>query len=456
MKLRCITVGCNNPRCERTLKISTKELNAAHHSRLVSNFPIFYGWVILVAGTLGLILTSPGQTYSLSIFTEHFITDLGLSRSLVSTLFTIGTLSGSLALPVVGRQIDRYGSRRVVVVTSILLGLACIYMGLVQNWLMLGFGFIAVRLLGQGSLGLVCQVVINQWWVRRRGLVMGLAGLVSSLLGLGGFPILLNWLIPLFGWRFTFALVGLLLLGVMAPLGLLLFRPRPELYGLLPDGGWRSLRSPAPGAEPAEENWTLREATRTPAFWVLSLSLASMAMGMTGLFFHMVSIFSDKGLDADVAAFVFLPLGLTSAVVNFGSGYLVDRIPVKFLLASGLFCQALAVWLVQVLASVELALLFGLALGLAMGLIRTMETVSWAAFFGRLHLGSISGAGTSILIVGSALGPIPPGFARDVLGQYDPALILLTALPFLLGLAALFLNRPRKREGDSANKRISE
>ena len=72
-------------------------------SRLVSESPIFYGWIIMWVSTLGMIMSSPGQTYVVSIFIEDFITDLGISRSLVSTLYTIGTLVGSFALPLVGR-----------------------------------------------------------------------------------------------------------------------------------------------------------------------------------------------------------------------------------------------------------------------------------------------------------------------------------------------------------------
>ena len=83
-------------------------------SRLVHRAPFFYGWVILFAGTLGLVMTSPGQTYAISIFIDHLINDLGMSRSLVSTLYTTGTMTASIALPLVGRQIDRHGRRSLV------------------------------------------------------------------------------------------------------------------------------------------------------------------------------------------------------------------------------------------------------------------------------------------------------------------------------------------------------
>lgn len=426
--------------------LTPAELTEVQNSRLINQSPVYYGWIILLAGTLGLVLTSPGQTYAVSVFIEHFIVDLGLSRSLVSTLYTLGTLAGSLALPVVGRQIDRHGSRRMVAIITLLFGLACIYMGMVQNAIMLGLGFLAIRMLGQGSLSLVSQNVINQWWVRRRGLVMGLSGLLVSLLGLGGFPNLINGLIPLYGWRLTYTLLGLLLLAVMMPLGFLLFRAPPEVYGLEPDGGKRSPLSsqPAPTAL-AEENWTLSEASRTLAFWVLALGLALMAMLATGLFFHMVSIFADNGLSATVATSVFLPIALTTAVVTLGSGVLVDMIPARVLLAAALICQAVALWLAQTMPSVQLALLYGFSLGMAMGLMQTVNSVVWATYFGRRHLGSITGVVATILTFGSALGPIPLGLARDLSGSYELALKILTVLPLLLGLASLFVGRPQKQ-----------
>ena len=416
------------------------------HSRLVQNAPIFYGWVVLAVATLGLIMTSPGQTYAVSIFIEHFIDDLGLSRSLVSSLYAGGTLAGSLALPFIGREIDRRGSRYMIVVIAAVFGLACIYMGLVQGALMLGLGFVTIRMFGQGSLTLVSQNAINQWWVYRRGAVLGLSGLFTALLGLGAFPGLINWLIPHFGWRLTYALLGGVLLAVMAPLGYLFVRERPELYGLHPDGSFPEKDDGGGGGRRREENWTREEALRTATFWIVAGALATTAMIATGLFFHMVSIFADSGLEPGVAAAVYLPIAVTTAVVNLVSGALVDRIPPRFALAFSLLLQAVALWMARDLASVPLAFLYGIALGTAMGLFRTISSIAWAHYFGRQYLGSISGIASTILIVGASLGPVPLGFARDALGSYDQALLALTLVPLSLGVASLFLQPPAKRE----------
>lgn len=425
------------------LKTNIHDPGVVRFSRMVNGSPIFYGWIIMLVGTFGMIMTSPGQTYVVSVFLEHIIADLGISRSLVSTLYTVGTLVGSFALPMVGRQIDRRGARFMVVVISGVFGLACIYMGFVQNALMLGLGFIAIRMLGQGSLSLVSQNVINQWWVRRRGTVMGISGVLVGLLGLGGFPIIINWLIPIYGWRSTYMLLGMILLGVMLPVGLTFFRNRPEEFGLQPD----SSQKPAESAGPVviEEAWTLPEARRTATFWVASVGLALVAMLSTGLFFHMVSIFEDNGLSAGIAASVFFPIALTSALVNLAGGVLVDRVPARFLLTTSLFGLTLSLLMAQYLSSVTTAILYGVVLGMSTSLMGLVNSVIWATYFGRLHLGSITGLTTTVLIAGAALGPMPLGVAHDLLGNYNLALTLFALLPLLLGIANLFFGKPEKQ-----------
>ncbi len=426
--------------------MSQPNAHAIRHSRLINRSPIYYGWVILLIGTLGLIMTSPGQTYAVSIFIEHFITDLGVSRSLVSTLYTAGTLIGSFALPLVGRQIDRQGARRVMTLVTLLFGLACVFMGFVANAVMLGLGFVFIRMLGQGSLALVSNNIINQWWVARRGAMVGLSGLLVSLLGLGAFPGLINWLIPTFGWRTTYMLLGALLLLGFAPLALLLVRDQPEQYGLQPDGSARAAAGTPTRPAALEENWTLPEARRTVAFWVIGLGLASITMLSTGLFFHMVSIFKDSGLAPNVAAWVYVPIAATTALVNLGSGLLVDRLAVRVLLAVALFLLTTALLLAQFLQSAPLAFIFGLILGITLGLMGTTNGVVWAKYFGRQHLGSIAGLGNTILIVGAALGPMPFGIARDWLGSYQLALSLSAVLPLALGIASLLVKQPAKQD----------
>ena len=428
-------------------------------SRMVEGSPIYYGWVILIVATLASIMTTPGQTFGVSVFIEHFIKDLGLSRSLVSTLYSVGTVIGGFSLYFIGRLFDRHGPRLMSMVTAVLLGLTCIYMSFVQGWVMLLIGFTLLRMLAQGALSLVSTTTINLWWVQWRGLILGLAGVAISLFGMGAGPNLLAWMIERFGWQNSYVILGLALIFILAPLGYLFFRGQPEEYGLLPDGrkpGLAGEDRAAQGSmvqrlekllghkEVSEENWTLSEAMRTAVFWTFLLGLASIAMLGTGLTFHIVSIFEDNGLSAQLAAAAFVPVAFAMAAVNLSSGILMERIRLRVLMALALLCQAAALWLVPFLGNALLMTLFGVVTGAAFGFMRTVSTVAWARYYGRQFLGSITGFASTVLIFSSALGPVSMGVARDQLGSYNATLLLMSILPVVLAAACMFVDRPLK------------
>ncbi len=232
----------------------------------------------------------------------------------------------------------------------------------------------------------------------------------------------------------------------MAPVGYLFYRSRPENYGLLPDGA--VTLAPQPGVmqpqQTEEQDWTLAEAIRTPAFWIVFAGLATISMLATGLTFHMVSIFDDNQLSSAAAAAVFVPIALVSAAVTLGSGILVDRIPIRFLLAAALFIQAGLLLLAQSLSSATVAFGYGVAMGFLFGMLNTVSSVVWPTYYGRRYLGSITGLVATFVVAGSALGPMPLGIARDILGSYNLALTILALLPLTLGFFTLFMKRPVK------------
>lgn len=190
-------------------------------SRLIAASPVYYGWVVLIAGTLGMLMTTPGQTVGVSVFLDKIIADLGLSRSVVSLLYMLGTLGGSFSLPFVGRFIDRRRPRGAVIAIASLFALACVGMGFVQGLVTLGFGFIAIRGLGQGSLGLVSTNAINLWFVQRRGLALSLSG-IGFAVGIGVFPLLIEFLITRWGWRLAYMILGGLVAVTILPIGALI------------------------------------------------------------------------------------------------------------------------------------------------------------------------------------------------------------------------------------------
>jgi sugar phosphate permease len=277
-------------------------------------------------------------------------------------------------------------------------------------------------------------------------MAMGIAGMTAAVIGSGGFPILINWLIPICGWRVAFMLLGLGVLMIMLPLGTIFIRNRPEDYGLHPDGTNSVFaENDAAISDPKEEHWTLPEAICTRSFWIAGAGLASGSMLSTGLFFHLFSIFKDNGLSSTVAASVFLPMAVTTGIMHLGGGVLVDRMPIRVILTISLLLQTLALIMAPYLRSVELAWAFGLVMGIRGGFGMVVSNVIWAKFYGRLHLGSITGVTTTLMVASSALGPMPFGVARDIMGSYTAVLIGFAGLPSILAVAALLYCKPPTR-----------
>ncbi|NJN99458.1 MAG: MFS transporter [Anaerolineales bacterium] len=412
-------------------------------SRLIKATPFFYGWIILVVGTVGIVMMAPSQTFTISVFIDYFIKDLGISRANISLLYGVATFAGSLLLPLTGRLVDRFGPRLMTPLIAVGLGLASVGVALVHSIFTLFLGLLALRFLGFGSLQLVSNNLIAQWFIRRRGRVMGLAGL-SLPIGLMIFPGLSQFWIEQVGWRWAMGLLGLLVWLVMLPVSLLFFKDRPELYGLQPDGDTLA-EAASFQAGAAERHWTLAEARRTGIFWLFSAGLTVLTMMLAGLVFHQTSLFEVRGLSREVAVSTFYVIALFSVIGNLGMGWLLDRYRARLLLALTLFLLAATMVMVQLMRTPAEALLYAALNGLVSGAFRVIDAVVWAKYFGRLHLGSIRGAVMIGVVGGTALGPYPLGLSMDTFGSYAPAMTALLIFPVGIGLAALLIKRPEKQ-----------
>lgn len=397
--------------------------------------PFYYGWVIVFIAALSHFFSGPGQTFSNAIFIDAYIEEFGWSRSTVSAIYSAATLLAGLLLFVVGRFVDRLGSRLMAVVVSLLLGMSAVYNGFVFNAWMLFFGFFLVRLFGQGSMTLIPNALVPQWFIERRGRALSIAA-IGGMTGSALLPIINVWLLDAFGWRASWQILGMSVILLYTPVAWLLIRNRPEEMGLVPDG---VQKSPVPSgkmrASRPEEDWTFQEAKATRSFWLLLFVVMIPALVNTGITFHMVSIFSMNGLGPTTAATVLSLMALVSFPVTFLAGYLVDRFPVQWMLMFAFFGQFLVICLLMWVDSVGVAIGFGVLWGTMSAFERISLNMVWPTYFGRLHLGRITGISMSAMVVGSALGPLPFGIFFDWFGGYQEILGILLILP-MLGLVA--------------------
>lgn len=412
---------------------------------LLRRLPFYYGWIILPVASLSMFISGPGQTYSFSIFVDPIMEDTGWSRSTVSGLYTLGSLTASTAMIFVGKLLDRFGARIMLVLVGLLFGFAALWMSTVSSPIELYLGFMAMRLLGQGSLTLIPTTLIALWFIRQRGRVMAITSL-GSVISHALFPPMIFLLITNFGWRSAWVVIAFMIWIVLLLPAFALVRRTPESVGLLPDGDSESFEVSAndPNSSVSEVNFSLSEAVRTRSFWLLLFAGTSQSLISTALAFHHVSLITSKGLDASLAATIFTVMAPTALAGNFMAGYLLDKVPNRFVLASaqGIFILAM-VWVLFITNAWQ-AIVYGSLIGLSGGFSMTTTSVIWPNYYGRSHLGSIRGLVTTIMVASAALGPWPFGVLFDLTNSYTTPILVFLGLPVACAVAAIAAVPPRR------------
>jgi len=405
------------------------------------NRRFFYGWIMVFVAMVGYFVSGPGQSHMFSVFILPLSTDLGLDQTEISFAYAIATLAAAFGLPYIGRLIDRYGMRQVVLVTTVLLGFAAIGFGQVQNLIMLGLLFGALRFLGQGTMMLSSSNLVAQWFSAKRGFAASLVALGFSA-SVALHPPLAQWLIDQVGWRDAWFWLGILTWIIYLPLVYFLVQNKPEDIGLLPDGVKVTDENDQAKPSDADLGLTSNEALRTSAFWITALSLSSFSMLVTALFFYQVSIFQTQGLSEQIAARVFPISAMTMVCCMPIFGRLLDRYPTKPLFAAAMLLMTGSLVSMVFVQDLPTAVIYAVIFGLNNAAVHALIGYVWPRFFGRKHLGSIQGTAATIMVVGASIGPLPLGATYDATGSYQLALLSLAIIPVICAIAVLFMRPP--------------
>lgn len=410
-------------------------------SPTVGAVSVFSGWRILTVAVLTAILTGPGQTIGVSVFIDPMVAALGVSRSLVSGAYLVGTLIGASAMPLFGRFVDRQGIRRAQTVAGLAFGLALINMAGVRNALWLAVGFAGIRMMGQGALSMISTVSVSLWFERRRGVAMGVLATVAGA-GIVAVPLVLDAVISATSWRLAWLIAAATILATVVPLGWFGLIDRPSDVGQQPDGP----RPPANEPEPADgtpvvalrsRSHTRGEALRTLQFWVLASVSTVTGMLITGLNFHQIDLLSEAGLSSGEAAAMFLPQIVGSSITGILVGYVMDRVGVRLVPALAMVLLIVVHLLGASIQAGPVVFAYAVSLGATGGVVRAAVSTMLPGYFGTGHIGSISGVMTVTGVAGSAVGPVTLALAEDRLGSYTAANLALLALPALTLLFAL-------------------
>jgi len=412
--------------------------SAASPSRL------YHGWIILVVAMLAVFASSPGQTYVVSVFVGPIQLETGWSRTLISALYTLGSLTAASGILMVGRLMDRFGARATLAGAG--LGLAALWMSRVDGPFDLYLGFALLRLLGQGALTVVPTAMVAVWFVRLRGRALALTSL-GAIAGQAVFPPLVHLLVIRTDWRTAWVVLAVAVWALLLPATLLFVRRSPEAMGLFPDGDapWDGpAEGPGPAPARRDEEWTLGEALRTRAFWLVVVAVASQSLITTALTFHHVSFMNTLGIDSATAATVFTVMAPSSLVGTFVAGTLLDRVAGHRLLPVAPACLIAAMLWSMAIVGPWHAFAYGGLLGFTSGFGAILQSVIWPSYFGRRQIGSIRSAGAIGMMAAAAIGPLPFGWMFDVTASARTTVLVFLIVPIVSALAGLVARPPRR------------
>ncbi|BAN00956.1 MFS transporter [Ilumatobacter coccineus] len=421
----------------------------------------YYGWVIVVVGTIGAMASVPGQTAGVSVFTDDLIDTTGLTRLQLAIAYLIGTGTSGALLGYGGRAIDRYGSRVVALgatlgLASTLLGLSVVGpMGTAVGIGVMSIGFGCLRFSGQGLLTLASRTMVAQWFDRKRGLVTAMSSAFTSF-SFAVAPALLLALIDIDGFRTAWRILAIGLVVVVATIIATFYRVSPEAAGIEIDGGPKGSRAarargeaPAPTAQRSPVVGTDDDATRAQAirdvrFWALTIPVAALSSTGTAITFHIVDLGAELGLTDDEIVKIFVPLAFVSVPITLLTGWLLDRATPLFI-AAAMACAQLIMY--PSVSFLNTGWGVGLAIvswGASQGCFSALTSAAIPKVFGRRHLGSISGVQMSAMVVASAIGPALFALVQSLTGGYRTALIISMIAPatgLLLAIAGLRRHR---------------
>ncbi len=386
---------------------------------------IFYGWVVLSAAFV-IITMAIGTLFSLAVFLRPMEEAMGWSRGAIGSVALLNWLIVGLGSFVSGVLSDRVGTRAVVLVGGLLLGLGLVLSSQATAlWqFYLTFGLLVGA--GVSAFYVPLTATATKWFSARRGLAVAI---VSAGNGLGILVLspLSRFLISAFDWRTALLILGDLAWLVVIPAGLLV-RNSPKEMGAVAHGETRT----APSAAPSH---TAGSAFRSLPFWTIALTHFACCAAHSGPIFHMVAHAMDQGVAKMAAATVLGVSGFSSIFGRLGSGLLADRFGAKPTLVTGLSLQALMVFLYLFAADATTFSGFALVFGLAYGGVMPLYALVTREYFGERVMGTAYGGVFFISSIGMGIGSYAGGLIYDTLGSYR----WLYLGSFAVGLAAVLL-----------------
>lgn len=393
---------------------------------------LYSGWTILAIAALAMVATLPGRTQGLGLITEPLLADLKIDRVDYANLNLWATLIGAVFSIPFGRLADRFGSQIILTGIVLALGISVILMSWSTGPIVLFVTITLTRGFGQSALSVVSLSLVGKWFSRRLNFAMGIFSLLVGIGFIAAFPSVGQSVLK-FGWREAWSVVGWTLVA-FAPIVWLLVRNNPEDVGLSVDGGG------APRSSSAD--LTIEEALSTPVFWLFALASSAFGLVYSGIALFNESILVERGFDASTYHTVLVISTMLGLVANFGGAWLATKWSIQKVMGCGMAVLAVALAALPLVRTFTHVVLYGIAMGIAGGVVTVVFFSVWGQVFGRTHLGRIQGCAQMMTVLASAVGPLLLAETLRRTGSYDLIFQSLAVIVVALGLGCWWAPLP--------------
>jgi MFS family permease len=408
---------------------------------------IFYGWWIILAAAVGLFLCyGPVVVYTFGVFFKPLSQEFKWSRAEISLGFSISLVAMCGIFPLIGRLVDRFGARKVIVPSALIFGLSLISFSFLSahRWHFYGL-YLVMGIAGAGTGSASYFSVLSHWFDKQRGLALGLA---MTGVGLGSFimPSLAHELIATMGWRTAYVFMGLMVIVGTLPVVGLLLQETPPMRGLLPDGQTVAQAEAEKPSEPP--GMSSRQARHTSTFWLMCGAFFLISASINGCLTHLVPMLTDRGISAQSAAFATSLLGGATLLGRVGTGYLLDRFFASYVAVVFFGGAALGIFLLWSGAAEGLACVAAMLVGLGNGAEGDITAYQVSRYFGLRAFGEIYSYILATYTLGGMVGPLLMGVGFDRMGSYHLVLVLFILAALMA--AALMMRLGPYRMWESA------
>lgn len=400
---------------------------------------LFYGWKMVAVGSFTNAVGSAIYHTGFAIFFLPVSRDLAINRAQTSIIFSLSRAEGAFEGPLAGWLVDRFGPKPLLFGGALVTGVGFIALSRVDSYLAFMFTYLVVVSLAYNA-GFMHPVMttVNSWFIRRRGLAFAVTQASHNLGTAIGAPVI-AYLVHEHGWR-TASIASAFALWILVLPTSLLIVGSPEKVGMMPDGV-PIAKAGTPGAYPTQRDFTVREALKTRAYWLLALATTLRLFVINTLSLHMIPIFVWKGVSEPTAALALGALAVLGVPTRILIGVTGDKLPKNLVVACGILVGIAGILQLLFVQDEWSVWVFVAVFSIMEGVI----PLNWAMigdFFGRAKFATLRGTMGLIYTWGAVIGPVAAGWIFDQTDSYAPVLWGMVGFFALAALAFATLKPP--------------